>query len=189
LSNLESTVGVAVSSLGLELVELERAPRGLLRVYIDRPAGKGLVTVEDCSTVSHHLSHLFTVENVEYDRLEVSSPGLDRVLKTSADFVRFQQLPVKVRLNTAVDSRKRFEGVVESVVGNVVTFALQDVQDESVAGAKAQKPTSKKRSNAKSGTGSKVGRKDTADTASVKKTIAVELGQIEKARLIPQIKI
>jgi ribosome maturation factor RimP len=186
LSNLESTVGVAVSSLGLELVELERAPRGLLRVYIDRPAGKGLVTVEDCSTVSHHLSHLFTVENVEYDRLEVSSPGLDRVLKTSADFARFQQLPVKVRLNTTVDSRKRFEGVVESVAGNIVTFVLQD---ESVAGAKAQKPTSKKRSNAKSGTGSKVGRKDTADTASVKKTIAVELGQIEKARLIPQIKI
>ncbi|NJR71741.1 MAG: ribosome maturation factor RimP [Gammaproteobacteria bacterium] len=126
LANLETTVDIAVSSLGLELVELERAPRGLLRVYIDRVAGKGMVTVEDCSVVSHHLSHLFTVENVDYERLEVSSPGLDRVLKSAADYVRFMSLPVKVRLNTTVDTRKRFEGVVVAVDGSRITFELHD---------------------------------------------------------------
>jgi ribosome maturation factor RimP len=181
LANLETTVDIAVSSLGLELVELERAPRGLLRVYIDRVAGKGLVTVEDCSVVSHHLSHLLTVENVEYERLEVSSPGLDRVLKSATDFARFQQLPVKVRLNTAVDARKRFEGVVESVDGSRVTFVLHDELAD--AAAKNKRASSKKRSNAKVKSATKL------VEVQAPKTITVELGQIEKARLIPQIEI
>ncbi len=181
MSNLETTVDVAISTLGLELVEIERAPRGLLRIYIDRVAGKGLVTVEDCSVVSHHLSHLFTVENVEYERLEVSSPGLDRVLKSVSDFMRFQQLPVKVRLNTAVDARKRFDGVVDSVDGSRITFILND--ESADAAAKQKRAPSKKRSNAKV--------KSTAKTVEVvaPKTITVELGQIEKARLIPQIEL
>jgi ribosome maturation factor RimP len=183
LANLETTVDIAVSSLGLELVELERAPRGLLRVYIDRVAGKGLVTVEDCSVVSHHLSHLFTVENVDYERLEVSSPGLDRVLKSAADFARFQQLPVKVRLNTSVDARKRFEGVVQSVDAGRVTFVLHDESTDTAA--KSKRTPSKKRSNAKVKSASKV----VDANVEAPKTITVELGQIEKARLIPQIEI
>jgi ribosome maturation factor RimP len=174
LVNLEHTVVAAVTSLGLELVEVERAPRGLLRVYIDRPNNKGAVTVEDCSLVSNHLSHLFTVENVAYERLEVSSPGLDRVLKTSADFVRYANLPVKVRLNTTVDNRKRFEGVAISVEGNQVTFTLADDADSSST------KTAKKRSNAKS-------RGQDASAAASAKSIVVALEQIEKARLIPQI--
>src|SRR5688500_19308526 len=74
---LESTL----AGLGYELVDLERSPRGkLLRVFIDKPDG---VSVDDCVTVSNHLSRLLAVENVDYDRLEVSSPGLDRPLKKS----------------------------------------------------------------------------------------------------------
>jgi ribosome maturation factor RimP len=65
----------------------------ILRVFIDFPAAdadeKGPISVEDCATVSHQLSHVFTVENVDYERLEVSSPGLDRPVRTLADFERF----------------------------------------------------------------------------------------------------
>lgn len=179
MANLETTVGIAVSSLGLALVEVERAANGLLRVYIDRPDGNGSVTVEDCSTVSNHLSHLFTVENVDYERLEVSSPGLDRVLKSAADFVRYQGQPVKVRLNTAVDARKRFSAIVQSVAGNNVVFALID---ESEA-AESSRAGPKKRSNAKSMTKAK----PDSTAVAAQQTITVELGQIEKARLIPQL--
>ncbi len=177
LANLESTVGMAVSSLGLSLVEVERAANGLLRVYIDRPQGKGSVTVEDCSMVSHHLSHLFTVENVDYERLEVSSPGLDRVLKTAADFVRYQGQPVKVRLNTTVDARKRFDAVVQAVDGDRVLFVLADEGDATLRAGQ------KKSGNANAKAKSKAG----AESPAEPKTITVELAQIEKARLIPQL--
>lgn len=75
-----------VGGLGLELVDVERAPRGLLRVTIDSTAG---VTLEDCERVSNQLTHLFAVENVEFDRLEVSSPGVDRPLRRVRDWQRF----------------------------------------------------------------------------------------------------
>ncbi len=179
MANLETTVGIAVSSLGLALVEVERAANGLLRVYIDRPDGNGSVTVEDCSTVSNHLSHLFTVENVDYERLEVSSPGLDRVLKSAADFVRYQGQPVKVRLSTAVDARKRFSAIVQAVAGSNVVFVLIDESDADGVGNTG----AKKRSNAKS----KAKVKADMTVATAQQTITVELGQIEKARLIPQL--
>jgi len=195
LPNLESTVDIAVSSLGLSLVELERAPRGLLRIFIDRMPDKGRVTVEDCALVSHHLSHLLTVESVDYERLEVSSPGLDRVLRTMADFARFQQLPVKVRLNTAVNARKRFEGVVESVEGNNITFVLSEANANDNAVNKklsvSNSSTNKKRSNAKAKSiaAAVVPDKITAKNAPeiLLKKITVALAQIEKARLVPQI--
>lgn len=72
-----------VNGTGYDLVDFERADRGLFRVYIDflpADAEKGNITVEDCEKVSHQLSHVLTVENMNYERLEVSSPGLDRPL-------------------------------------------------------------------------------------------------------------
>src|SRR3989338_3664844 len=87
----------AVTGLGYELVDFETSPRGrLLRVFIDKEAG---ISVDDCSAVSHHLTRLFAVENIDYDRLEISSPGLDRPLKKPADFARFagQEAPLKLR--------------------------------------------------------------------------------------------
>jgi len=173
LANLEKIVNDALTSFSLELVEIERAPRGLLRVFIDRPAGHGFVTVEDCSKVSNQLSHALTVENVEYERLEVSSPGLDRILKSAKDFVRFRGQPVRVRLNTLVDNRKRFDGLVTEVIDDEIVFSVATA-DDAAAGTK----------------GAKVGKsaKKAADVTSVdQKTVRVTLGQIEKARLIPQI--
>jgi len=172
LANLEKIVDDALTSFSLELVEIERAPRGLLRVFIDRPAGLGFVTVEDCSKVSNQLSHALTVENVEYERLEVSSPGLDRILKSAKDFMRFRGQPVRVRLNTLVDNRKRFDGLVTEVIDDEIVFSVAAADD--AAGAKV----------------SKAGKsaKKAVDAVGVdQKTVRVKLGQIEKARLIPQI--
>ena len=76
-----------VSGLGYELVAWERSGKGsMLRVFVDKPGG---VEIDDCALVSQHLSRVFEVEGVTYDRLEVSSPGLDRVLRKDADYVRF----------------------------------------------------------------------------------------------------
>jgi ribosome maturation factor RimP len=171
LANLEKIVLDTVGALSLELVEVERAPRGLLRVFIDRPAGKGAVTVDDCQMVSNQLTHVFTVENIDYDRLEVSSPGLDRALKSLADFQRFAGRPVRVRLNQMVAARKRFSGLVTEVSDNEIVFAVTD-------GAETAQKTA--RSPSKRGPKS-------AATSNEAVTIRVALSQIESARLIPEI--
>ena len=104
--------------MGYELVDWDSSPRsGLVRVFIDKPKG---VDVEDCARVSSHLTHLFSVEQVAYDRLEVSSPGLDRPLKKAADFERFSGEQVKLTLRDAVDNARRMKGVLRGVEGECV---------------------------------------------------------------------
>lgn len=116
---IEKTLG----GMGYELVDLEHAARGLLRVYIDfagADAQEGGIMVEDCEKVSHQLTHVFTVENVAYERLEVSSPGLDRPLKKLSDYVRFagQEASVKLRMPMAgAANRKNFQGILQAPDG------------------------------------------------------------------------
>jgi ribosome maturation factor RimP len=127
---LEKTVG----GLGYELVDVELANHGrLMRIFIDKVGG---VNVDDCAAVSNHLARLFAVENVEYDRLEVSSPGLDRRLKRSKDFERFAGERVQVKLRIPIDGRKRLAGVLQNVrkdgfqldvEGELLTIAFADV--------------------------------------------------------------
>lgn len=111
-------IETTVVGMGYELVEFEKAARGLLRVYIDftpENAGQGQITVEDCEKVTHQLLHVLTVENVVYERLEVSSPGLDRPLKKLADYVRFAGKEAIVKLRVAMPGaahRKSFQGVL-----------------------------------------------------------------------------
>lgn len=94
--------------LGYELVEVETSAKGrLVRVFIDKPAG---VDVEDCARVSDHLSRLFAVEDVDYDRLEVSSPGLDRPLRRAQDFERFSGYEARIRLRAPIGNRRNFVG-------------------------------------------------------------------------------
>lgn len=104
-----------VEGMGYELVDVERAPGGLLRVSIDH-AENG-VGVDDCEKVSHQLTHLLTVENVAYERLEISSPGLDRPLRKLADFARFAGAEAKVTLRVPLDGRKNFVGIVHEPTG------------------------------------------------------------------------
>ena len=104
--------------LGYELVDWDLSPRsGLLRVFIDKPKG---VDVEDCARVSNHLMHLFAVEQVAYDRLEVSSPGLDRPLKRAADFARFAGAEVRITLHESIDNARKMKGVLRGLDGESV---------------------------------------------------------------------
>lgn len=96
-------------ALDLELVDVERAPLGLLRITIDKEGG---VTIDDCEQVSRLLSRIFEVENVDYNRLEVGSPGVDRPLRSVADFKRFIGERVQIRFRIARDSHKVFTGIL-----------------------------------------------------------------------------
>jgi ribosome maturation factor RimP len=113
-------VGTTLPALGFELVEVEVSDRGLVRVFIDKPGrnaksrGDG-ITVDDCATVSHHLTRVFMVENVDFERLEVSSPGVDRPLRAAADFARFAGERAKIRLLAPINNRRNFEGVLAGV--------------------------------------------------------------------------
>lgn len=106
-------IETTVRGLGYDLVEVERAPGGLLRVTIDHPAAAGVsrfITVDDCEKVTRQLQHVLEVEGTAYERLEVSSPGLDRPLKNAADFARFSGEQVEVTLKVPFKGRKRFRG-------------------------------------------------------------------------------
>jgi ribosome maturation factor RimP len=118
-------VEMTVSGLGYELVDLERSGRGMLRVFIDTPEG---ISVDDCQVVSNQLTRLFLVENVDYDRLEVSSPGLDRPLKKEADFVRFAGEKVQLKLRMPLAGRKNFVGVIGGVSDGILQLDVDGSQ-------------------------------------------------------------
>jgi ribosome maturation factor RimP len=109
-----AAIATTAAALGYELVEVERAAGGLLRVTIDHPASEGgeqrFITVDDCERVTRQLQHVLEVEGVLYERLEVSSPGLDRPLKSAADFRRFVGEQVELTLKAPLNGRKRFRG-------------------------------------------------------------------------------
>ena len=106
-----------VTGLGFDLVDVERAAGGLLRVTIDRLPGKtystgpgDFVVVEDCEIVTRQLQFLLEVEAVDYARLEVSSPGLDRPLKKLADWQRFIGVDIELTLRESFQNRKKWRG-------------------------------------------------------------------------------
>lgn len=113
---LDDLIEKAVAGLGYECVDFETSPRGrLLRVFIDKADAEKGVTIDDCAAVSNHLSRLFAVENVDYDRLEVSSPGMDRPLKKLADFARFAGQEAQVKLRVPLGNQRNFTGVIVGV--------------------------------------------------------------------------
>jgi ribosome maturation factor RimP len=118
-------VETTVSGLGYELVDIERSGRGLLRVFIDKPEG---ISVDDCQMVSNQLTRLFLVENVEYDRLEVSSPGLDRALKKESDFVRFAGEKAQLKLRMPIAGRKNFVGIIGALSDGVLQLDVEGSQ-------------------------------------------------------------
>ncbi len=133
---LQQLVEQTVTGLGYELVEIERLAGGLLRITIDLPwepqaadaaaaAPAQLVTVEDCEKVTRQLQFALEVDGIEYRRLEVSSPGIDRLLRGERDFARFEGSEVDITLKEAVGAaaqgqvnanRKKFRGTLERVV-------------------------------------------------------------------------
>jgi len=110
-----------IAGMGYELVDIEQsAPGRLLRVFIDKKEGS--ITLDDCVAISNHLSQLLAVENIDYNRLEVSSPGLDRQLKKKADFVRYMGESARIRLRIALQGQRNFVGTLVEVNDDVLTL-------------------------------------------------------------------
>jgi ribosome maturation factor RimP len=125
MQDLHGLVERSVAQLGFELVDLEISNRGmLLRVFIDKPEG---ITIDDCVLVSNQLGNVLAVENdIDYDRLEVSSPGMDRVLKKPADFERFVGQRATVKLRIPMDTRKKLLGVIRGVEADVLSIECDE---------------------------------------------------------------
>jgi ribosome maturation factor RimP len=119
---LTELIETTVSGMGYELVDLERTGRGMLCIYIDQPAG---IAIEDCEKVTRQLQHVLTVENIDYERLEVSSPGLDRPLKKLADFSRFAGSEAVVTLKKPLDGRKTFRGILHAPNGDMIGLEFE----------------------------------------------------------------
>lgn len=127
IMDVAKLVETTLAGLGYELVDLEVSGRGLMRVFIDQPDG---ISLEDCERVSHQLTRLFTVENVDFERLEISSPGLDRPIKKAADFVRFRGQKVQLKLRVPLNGRKNFVGMLGELQDGVLQL---DVDGSAVA--------------------------------------------------------
>ena len=132
MSALEALIEGSVNGLGYELADLEYINHGrMLRVFIERlhqvdsVLSQGGITVADCEAVSRQLQRVFEVEGIAYDRLEVSSPGLDRKLKKAADFARFAGHEAQVRLRRPVNGRRNFVGTVRAVEGERVEIEFE----------------------------------------------------------------
>lgn len=110
MMDIQTILDKTLPGLGYELVDFELTAQGTLRVFIDKEGG---INVEDCATVSNHLSRVFMVEDVDYKNLEISSPGLDRPLKKAADFVRFTGSQAKIKTRLPIDGQKNFIGQIE----------------------------------------------------------------------------
>lgn len=185
--NLEAVVERTVSALGYDLVEVERGARGLLRVTIDQPGAEpagGLITLDDCEKVSRQLQYVLGVEDVDYERLEVSSPGLDRPLRSAADYARFAGQPVELTLREPFKGRRHWSGV------------LQPRESEGASGWRllvpaAQPPAARKPGAAKAAQRSPSrGRPATKAGSRAGEPAAVEvldfdLGEVREARLVP----
>ncbi len=109
--DLNTLIETTVSGLGYELVDIEMSPRGrTIRVFIDAPGKENGVDVEDCARVSNQLTRVFEVDNVDFDRLEISSPGLDRVVKKAEDFARFAGQDIQIKIRIPQGGRRNFQG-------------------------------------------------------------------------------
>jgi len=120
--NIHSILEKTIPGLGYELVDIEISPAKIVRVFIDKPDG---VTIEDCENVSHHLSKLLLVEEIEYNRLEISSPGVERPLKKLEDFIRFNGQTVKVKLHELINEQKVYQGKIIEVQGNTIKLSIE----------------------------------------------------------------
>ena len=130
---LQEIVEQTVSGLGYDLVETERSAGGLLRITIDLPwtapapgsvAVEQFINVEDCEKVNRQLQFALEVDGIEYKRLEVSSPGIDRPLRHVQDFERFAGHVIDITLKAPMGAaaqgqvsanRKKFRGTLEKV--------------------------------------------------------------------------
>lgn len=177
--NWQEAVERTVTGMGYELVDVERSAGGLLRAYIDRQPGKTyetgpgeVVTVEDCELVTRQLQYVLEVEAVDYERLEVSSPGLDRPLKSPADYQRFAGNEVEVTLRQAFQNRKKWRGTLQQRADGGWCLVLPPAQPEGGKAGKAAKPGKKAMA---------------AAAAEPEQAFEFALDEVREARLVPVI--
>jgi ribosome maturation factor RimP len=179
-----TAIETTVAALGYELVEVERAPGGLLRVTIDHPATESeperFITVDDCERVTRQLQHVLEVEGLPYERLEVSSPGLDRPLKSAADFRRFRGEQVEVTLKVPFKGRKRFRG---ELIAAESGWRLVLAPTATVAAAKKHAASRSAQARA-AAAGTPVA---PGETAGEEKVLSFTLDEVRDARLVPVI--
>lgn len=128
MDDLETLIEKLVTQLGYELVDFETVNGGqILRIYIDKG---DLIDIEDCTKVSNHVNNVLSVEtDYDYERLEVSSPGLDRVIKKLNDFDRFKGQKIKMKTRFAIENRKNFKGTLSGTKGESI---MMEVDNESL---------------------------------------------------------
>jgi len=177
LTSLQQIVEQALAGLGYELVDLEFVARGLLRVFIDRPGQPLGPTIEDCEAASRQLVRVLEVEGIDFSRLEVSSPGLDRALKKPADFERFAGEQVAVRMRLPIEGRRQFQGVLRAGESGRWLLEWTDAPPPTARGARRP-------ARAKAAVDGTTG-KAVASSLPVHRVEFV-LDDIERARLVPQ---
>ena len=123
--DLEALIEKNVSKLGYELVDLEIINRGeLLRIFIDKPSS---ITIEDCVGVTNQLKLILTVEeDISFDRLEVSSPGTNRVIKKLKDFERFKGEKIKIKTRSPIEERRNFVGILQGVEKELILIEFNN---------------------------------------------------------------
>lgn len=212
MNPVQAAIERTVSAMGYELVDLEFAGRGLLRVFIDLqpqamaarrdqasdesaagPSARGVepsIQVEDCERVSHQLSHVLTVENVDYSRLEVSSPGMDRPLRKVSDYERFVGEEVQLRLRVPLSGRRNFSGLLlhdEDKPGGWVLELTETPESGAPTGRKAT-GAARAAAGRKSAAGAaKAPAPGKADGQTVTR-LSFVLEDVERARLVPRFK-
>ena len=125
MDDLETLIEKLVTQLGYELVDFETVNGGqILRIFIDKG---DLIDIEDCTKVSNHVNNVLSVEtNYDYERLEVSSPGLDRVIKKLNDFDRFKGQKIKIKTRFAIENRKNFKGTLSGTKGESIMIEVDN---------------------------------------------------------------
>jgi|TARA_B110000037_G_C17021785_1_gene465617 ribosome maturation factor RimP len=123
--DLEALIEKNVSKMGYELVDFEIINRGeLLRIFIDKPSS---ITIEDCVAVTNQLKHIFTVEEeIIFDRLEVSSPGINRAIKKLKDFERFKGEKIKIKTRSPIEERKNFTGTLKGTIKDLILIEFNN---------------------------------------------------------------
>ncbi|MDF7676123.1 ribosome maturation factor RimP [Neisseriaceae bacterium ESL0693] len=156
--DIQSILDKTLPGLGYELVDYELTTQGDLRVFIDK--ADGAITLDDCVAVSNHLGRVLTVEEVDYQRLEISSPGLDRPLTKPADFARFAGQLAKIKTRLPIDGQKNFTGRINGIdEKEVISLTLEEV---------------------------KASRREKRAEVAAGKTVLIEWQNIDKARLKPE---
>ena len=182
----QTVVERTVVALGYDLVEVERSAGGLVRVTIDRlpgdPQGE-FITVEDCEKVTRQLQHLLEVESAPYERLEVSSPGLDRPLRKEADYARFAGELVALTLKAPFRGRKRFQGRLLEPQADGGLWLLALVPDAASATG-AAKPTRRRTAAAVEKTAPPDAPVEGEDAG---QALEFRLDEVREARLVPVI--